>query len=118
MITTGSGKVNSKTREVGAKWEYPTFQDVTGTKRSRYGLQRLQRINCALHEETRLTLRSDIAVEWLAVLRFREVLSLIMDPEAGYSRYFRFSVGVSVPSADALILFYIAQNGLSTRTLP
>jgi hypothetical protein len=54
--------------------------------------------------ESRLTLRSDKAVEWLALLRFREVLSLIMDPKAGYS----ISYFPRVPQshqADALILF-------------
>jgi hypothetical protein len=62
------------------------------------------------NEQPRLTLCSDIAVEWLAVLRFREVLSLITDPKAGYS----ISGFPWVPQslkADALILFQIAQNG-------
>lgn len=84
-------KRNSKTRQVGAKLEYPTFQDVTGTEQSWYRLQFLQRINCALN--TRLRHRN-----WVV-----SSSSLSGGPEfdfwpEGRVFYLLFSVGSSVPS--------------------
>jgi hypothetical protein len=64
--------------------------------------------------EPRLALRSDIAVEWLAVLHFREVLSLIMDPKPDYSIAGFPWVPRSLQS-DASVLFYIAPQWFKYR---
>jgi hypothetical protein len=53
VITTGSGNLTLKRAKSRAKGEYLTFQEVTGTERSRCGLQVLLRINCALQWRTK-----------------------------------------------------------------
>jgi hypothetical protein len=86
VITTGSGNVTLKRgRSSEQKGNISHFRKL----QAQNGVGMDSRFYSALivlyNGNPRLTVCSDIAVEWLAILSIREVLSLIMDPKTCYS---------------------------------